>query len=142
MTISAKLTYLQLETFIQDYFQAVSTKDIEKLMLFYAENASFTVHAAPQKGDPTAWGSFIVFKSKQEIQKLYEQFFENTKKILLCRAEHSVIDEQQQRIATEQRYVAYNYADEQMSLYNCNFFDFNEEGKIYRVMNWSANEPY
>lgn len=142
MNSHGKLTYQQLQTFIQNYFQAVANKDIAMLMSFYAQDASFTVHTATQKGDPTAWGNRVIFKSKQEIQNLYEQFFHGTKKTLICCAEHSVIDEQHQRIATEQRYVIYNNANERISLYNCNFFDFNSQGQINRVMNWSANEPY
>ena len=142
MNAYGKLTYQQLQVIMQTYFQAVADQDITTLLSLYANDASFTVHAAGHNGDPTAWGNVIVFKSKQEIQKLYEQFFHDIKRTVICRAEHLVIDEQQQRVATEQRFVAYSQADELFSLYNCNFFDFNAEGLINRVMNWSANEPY
>lgn len=140
--MDTKLTYQQLLTFSETYFQAVANKDITTLMSFYANDASFVVHTASNGGDPTAWGNISRFKNKQDIQKLYEQFFQDIKQTIICRAEHIAIDEQQQRIATEQRYVAYNQAGELISLYNCNFFDFNNEGKLSRIMNWSANEPY
>ena len=142
MSANARLTYQQLQEFISSYFQAVANKNISTLMNFYADDASFTVHTAANIGDPNAWGNFVTFKSKPDIQKLYEQFFQDIKRIEICRAEHSVIDEGQQRVATEQRFVAYSRTDVLMSLYNCNFFDFNAQGKINRVMNWSANEPY
>ena len=93
-------------------------------------------------GDPSTWGSISTFKNKQEIQKLYEQFFHDVKETIVCRAERVVIDEQQQRIGTEQRYVARTQTNELMSLYNCNFFDFNSQGLLSRIMNWSADEPY
>jgi ketosteroid isomerase-like protein len=141
MNTHEKLTYQQLEAFTYNYFEAVANKDITKVLSFYANDATFTVHAAVHNGDPAAWGSMITFQSKQEIHKLYEQFFQDINKTIICRAEHIVIDEQQQRISTEQRFVAYSYAGELISLYNCNFFDFNAQGQLTRVMNWSANEP-
>lgn len=142
MTTDVKLTYQQLQEFIQNYFNAVANKDLVTLMSFYAKDASFAVHTADNGGDPIAWGKLIVFKNKQEIHKLYEQFFLDIKQITICHAEYTVIDEKQQSIATEQRFVAYNNANEVISLYNCNLFSFNTQGQICRVMNWSANEPY
>lgn len=142
MNAHAKLSYQQLQEFIQLYFKAVANKDMPAIMEFYADDATFIVHTAANIGDPNTWGNFITFKSKPEIQKLYEQFLQGIKQTKICHAEHSVIDERQQRIATEQRYVAHGQTGELISLYNCNFFDFNAQGKISRVMNWSASEPY
>ena len=137
-----KLSYQQLQTFVQDYFEAVANKDLVTVMSFYANDATFIVHTAANGGDPLEWGKLVVFKNKMEIHKLYEQFFHDIKDTKICRAEHITIDEAQQRVATEQRYVAYNYAGELISLYNCNFFNFNVHGQLCRIMNWSANEPY
>lgn len=123
---------------IETYFQAVRWADLPVLLSLIAEGATFTVHAAA--GDPSSWGSVKTFTGKEELRRLYLDFFAALRP-LSCTVPNRAIDSEVGTVVTKQIYVGEGKDGSRIEMDNCNFFDFNEAGLIVRIVNWSSSRP-
>lgn len=130
------MTRETLNARIETYFKAVLQADLPSLLSLMADGATFTVHAAA--GDPSSWGSVKTFTGKEELRRLYAEFFAALRP-LSCTVPNRAIDSEAGSVVTEQIYVGERKDGVRVELDNCNFFHFNEEALIIRIVNWSSS---
>jgi hypothetical protein len=108
------------------YFELCDSKDLDAVMAQYAPDASETVMP---DGD--------TFAGAQAIRNMYVNLFAD-----FARMRHEiarvVVDPRRGRVATEQKFVGTRADGTVEEMYNCNFFDFNEQGRVTRVYIWMS----
>ena len=127
MAAGAKLLSREsLATAPYRYFEAIDAKDLDATMAQYAENAVETV--IPEN---------VTYQGSEEIRRMYVDFFASAEAI---RHEilNVVVDAEHRKVATEQTYVGESKDGRKHDMYNCNFFEFDEEGKLERVIIWMS----
>jgi ketosteroid isomerase-like protein len=110
----------------QSYFDAVDAMDVDAVLAHFADDSTLTVQTDQ-----------VSFEGAAEIRRMFTDFFANSKSI---RHEilNIVVEEAAGKVATEQTYIGELEDGSQNDMHNCNFFDFDAEGKFKRVIIWMA----
>jgi hypothetical protein len=108
------------------YFKAIDAKDLDATMAQYAEGAAETV--IPEN---------VTYRGSEEIRRMYVDFFASAETIR-HEIRNVVVDTEHRKVATEQAYIGESTDGRKHDMYNCNFFEFDEEGKLERVIIWMS----
>jgi ketosteroid isomerase-like protein len=108
------------------YFEAIDARDLEATMAQYADDAVEIV--IPEN---------VTFRGGDEIRRMYVEFFASSQ-TGRHEIKNVVVDEEHGKVATEQTYVGESTDGRQHDMYNCNFFEFNADGKVQRVIIWMS----
>ena len=103
------------------YFSAVDSLDVDAVLEHFAEDATLTVQSAR-----------VTFTGHAEIARMFTDFFASSKTIR-HEIRNIVVEEAAGKVATEQTYVGELEDGSRNDMHNCNFFDFDAEGKFKRV---------
>jgi predicted ester cyclase len=108
------------------YFELCDAKDLDGIMAQYAPGARETVMPG---GD--------TFSGLSEIREMYVNLFADFTTIRheIARV---VVDADRGRVGTEQSFVGTHRDGTVEKMYNCNFFDFDEQGRATRVYIWMS----
>ncbi len=90
------------------YFDAVDAMDVDKVLTHFADDATLTVQT-----------DHVTFDGADEIR-------------------NTVVEEAAGKVATEQGYIGELKDGSKNDMHNCNFFDFDADGKFKRVIIWMA----
>ena len=120
------LTRDQLAALPDTYFKAVDAKDVDAILAHFADDCVMTVQT-----------DHAVFSGADEIRRMFTDFFASSKTIR-HEIRNIVIEETAGKVATEQGYIGELQDGSQNDMHNCNFFDFDAEGKFERVIIWMA----
>jgi hypothetical protein len=117
-----------LEAAPHRYFALCDAKDLDAVMAQYAPDASETV----MPGGET-------FAGAEAIRAMYVNLFAD---FASMRHEVSrvVVDPTRGRVATEQSFVGTRADGTVEEMYNCNFFDFDAQGRVARVYIWMSGD--
>jgi ketosteroid isomerase-like protein len=127
MAAEAKLlTRESLEAAPYRYFDAIDAKDLEATMAQYAQGAVETV--IPDN---------VTYRGSDEIRRMYVDFFASADAIR-HEIQNVVVDAEHRKVATEQKYVGESKDGRKHDMYNCNFFEFDNAGKLERVVIWMS----
>lgn len=119
-------TYEALAAAPQTYFDAVDAQDVEGIVSHFADDATLTIQTAN-----------ITHNGKDEIRRMFTDFTENS--VFIEHQIHNMIVEVEKgKVSTEQDYRGELNDGTKNDMYNCNFFDFDENGKFKRVIIWMA----
>jgi ketosteroid isomerase-like protein len=110
------------------YFELCDKKDLENVMSQYAPDASETVMPG---GD-----SFV---GASAIRRMYENLFADFES-MRHEVTRVVVDASRGRVATEQHFRGSRPNGEVEEMYNCNFFDYDAQGKLSRVYIWMSSD--
>ncbi len=106
------------------YFDAVDAKDLDRSLLFFADDATFTIQSAG-----------VVFSGRDEIAGMFRGFFGDYQTI--CHnITNIVVDETGAKAATEQCCPHIKHDGSPDTLTTCNFFTYASDGKFQRVIIW------
>jgi hypothetical protein len=108
------------------YFEAIDAKDLVATMAQYTDGAAETV--IPEN---------VTFHGSEEIRGMYVDFFASAESIR-HEIRNVVVDTEHRKVATEQAYIGESTDGRKHDMYNCNFFEFNNEGKLERVIIWMS----
>ena len=125
-TTPAALSRETLAAAPQSYFDAVDAMDVDAVLGHFADDATLTVQT-----------DHVTFDGAAEIRRMFTDFFANSKTIR-HEIRNIVIEESAGKVATEQGYIGELQDGSQNDMHNCNFFDFDAEGKFKRVIIWMA----
>ena len=92
----------------------------------FADDATLTVQT-----------DHVTFDGAAEIRRMFTDFFANSKTIR-HEIRNIVVEEAAGKVATEQGYIGDLKDGSRNDMHNCNFFDFDAEGKFKRVIIWMA----
>ncbi len=106
------------------YFAAVDAKDLGGSLSFFAKDATFTIQSAG-----------VTFRGLDEIAGMFRGFFADYQTIS-HRITNIVVDERNNKTATEQSCPHVKVDGLPDTLTTCNFFTFTDEGKFQRVIIW------
>ena len=120
------LTRDQLAALPDTYFKAVDAKDVDAILAHFADDCVMTVQT-----------DHAVFSGADEIRRMFTDFFASSKTIR-HEIRNIVVEETAGKVATEQGYIGELQDGSQNDMHNCNFFDFDADGKFKRVMIWMA----
>ncbi len=119
-------TYEALAAAPQTYFDAVDAQDVEAIVSHFADDATLTIQAAN-----------VTHNGKDEIRRMFTDFTENS--VFIEHQIHNmVVEAEKGKVSTEQDYRGELNDGTKNDMYNCNFFDFDENGKFKRVIIWMA----
>jgi ketosteroid isomerase-like protein len=125
-TAPATWTHEALAAAPQTYFDAVDAQDVDAICAHFADDATLTIQTAN-----------VTHNGIDEIRRMFTDFTENSVFI-----EHDirnlVVEVDKGKVATEQGYRGELLDGTKNDMHNCNFFDFNAEGKFQRVIIWMA----
>lgn len=110
----------------QTYFDAVDAMDIDGVLAHFADDATLTVQT-----------DNVTFDGAAEIRRMFLDFFGASAKIR-HEIRNIVVEETAGKVATEQGYIGELKDGTQNDMHNCNFFDFDADGKFRRVIIWMA----
>ena len=110
----------------KSYFDCVDAQDVEGIVAHFADDATLTIQTAN-----------VVHTGKDEIRRMFTDFIENSK-FIEHQIHNLVVEVDKGKAATEQDYRGELNDGTKNDMYNCNFFDFNEDGKFQRVIIWMA----
>jgi ketosteroid isomerase-like protein len=122
----AAVSYETLAKAPDTYFKAVDAMDIEGVLACFAEDATLTVQT-----------DHVTFTGAAEIRRMFTDFFGASDSIG-HEIRNLVVEPGAAKVATEQRYFGELKDGSKNDMHNCNFFDFNEDGKFTRVIIWMA----
>ena len=125
-TQTAPLTREELAAFPGSYFKAVDAKDVDAIMAHFADDATLTVQT-----------DHAVFDGADEIRRMFTEFTDNSVSIF-HEIKNIVVEPEAWKIATEQSYIGELNDGTKNDMHNCNFFDFDADGKFKRVIIWMA----
>ena len=125
-TTPAALSRDALAAAPQSYFAAVDAMDVDAVLAHFADDATLTVQT-----------DHATFDGAAEIRRMFTDFFANSKSIR-HEIRNIVVEEAAGKVATEQGYIGELHDGSKNDMHNCNFFDFDEEGKFTRVIIWMA----
>jgi uncharacterized protein (TIGR02246 family) len=123
-TTSAAWTREALAAAPQTYFDAVDAKDVDGVLRHFADDATLTVQTDQ-----------VTFAGADEIRRMFTDFFAASKTIG-HEIRNIVVEESVGKVATEQGYFGELHDGTKNDMHNCNFFDFDEDGKFKRVIIW------
>jgi ketosteroid isomerase-like protein len=119
-------TYEALAAAPQTYFDAVDAQDVEAIVSHFADDATLTIQTAN-----------VTHNGKDEIRRMFTDFTENS--VFIEHQIHNmVVEAEKGKVSTEQDYRGELNDGTKNDMYNCNFFDFDENGKFKRVIIWMA----
>lgn len=119
-------TYEALAAAPQTYFDAVDAQDVEGIVSHFADDATLTIQTAN-----------VTHNGKDEIRRMFTDFTENS--VFIEHQIHNmVVEADKGKVSTEQDYRGELNDGTKNDMYNCNFFDFDENGKFKRVIIWMA----
>ena len=125
-TQTQPLTRDQLAALPDSYFKAVDAMDIDGVMACFAEDATLTVQT-----------DHVTFTGAAEIRRMFTDFTDNSVSIF-HEIKNIVVEPETGKIATEQSYIGELNDGTKNDMHNCNFFDFDADGKFKRVIIWMA----
>jgi ketosteroid isomerase-like protein len=125
-TTPATLSREALAAAPQSYFDAVDAMDVDAVLAHFADDATLTVQT-----------DHVTFDGAAEIRRMFIDFFANSKTIR-HEIRNIVVEEAAGKVATEQGYIGELQDGSLNDMHNCNFFDFDADGKFKRVMIWMA----
>ena len=108
------------------YFKAVDAMDIEGVMACFADDATLTVQT-----------DHVTFAGAAEIRRMFLSFFDGSVSIG-HEIRNIVVEPGAAKVATEQGYFGELKDGSKNDMHNCNFFDFDADGKFTRVIIWMA----
>ena len=110
----------------QSYFDAVDAMDVDAILDHFAEDATLTVQT-----------DHVTFTGAAEIRRMFTDFIANSRTIR-HEIRNIVVEETAGKVATEQGYIGELRDGSVNDMHNCNFFDFDADGKFKRVIIWMA----
>jgi ketosteroid isomerase-like protein len=122
----AAVSYETLAKAPDTYFKAVDAMDIEAVMACFAEDATLTVQT-----------DHVTFNGATEIRRMFTDFFGASVSIG-HEIRNIVVEPGAAKVATEQGYFGELKDGSKNDMHNCNFFDFDADGKFTRVIIWMA----
>ena len=125
-TQTQPLTREQLAAAPDSYFKAVDAMDVDAIMAHFAEDATLTVQT-----------DHAVFSGADEIRRMFADFCDASVSIF-HEIKNIVIEPEAGKVATEQSYIGELKDGTKNDMHNCNFFDFDADGKFTRVIIWMA----
>ena len=125
-TQTAPLTREQLAALPGSYFKAVDAKDVDAIMSHFADDATLTVQT-----------DHVTFTGAAEIRRMFTDFFGASVSIG-HEIRNIVVEPGNAKVATEQGYFGELKDGSKNDMHNCNFFDFDADGKFTRVIIWMA----
>jgi ketosteroid isomerase-like protein len=109
------------------YFRSIDAKDLEATMEHYADDAVEIIMPDDLR-----------FEGREAIREMYVNFFDDFK-TTSHDIRNLVVDPAAGKVATEQSFRGQpSTGESQAEMYNCNFFEFNNEGKLSRVIIWMS----
>ena len=118
----AAVSYETLAKAPDTYFKAVDAMDIEGVMACFAEDATLTVQT-----------DHVTFDGADEIRRMFTDFFDSSASIR-HEIRNIVVEEAAGKVATEQGYIGELKDGSKNDMHNCNFFDFDADGRFSRVI--------
>jgi ketosteroid isomerase-like protein len=100
--------------------------DIDGVMACFAEDATLTVQT-----------DHVTFTGVAEIRRMFTDFFGASVSIG-HEIRNIVVEPGNAKVATEQGYFGELKDGSKNDMHNCNFFDFDADGKFTRVIIWMA----
>ena len=122
----AALSYETLAKAPDTYFKAVDAMDIEGVLACFADDATLTVQT-----------DHVTFTGAAEIRRMFTDFFGASVSIF-HEIRNIVVEPDRAKVATEQGYIGELKDGTKNDMHNCNFFDFDADGKFSRVIIWMA----
>ena len=117
---------VELASVPRSYFAAVDRLDVDDVLSHFADDATLTVQT-----------DGVTFTGADEIRRMFTDFFANSKTIR-HEIRNIVVEEAAGKVATEQGYIGELNDGSLNDMHNCNFFDFDADGKFKRVIIWMA----
>ncbi len=108
------------------YFRAVDAMDLDGVLSHFADDATLTVQT-----------DHVTFSGADEIRRMFTDFFGASVSIR-HEIRNIVVEEGAGKVATEQGYMGELKSGQKNDMHNCNFFDFDADGKFKRVIIWMA----
>ena len=125
-TQTQPLTRDQLAALPDSYFKAVDAKDVDLILSHFADDATVTVQT-----------DHAVFSGADEIRRMFVDFCDASVSIF-HEIKNIVVEPEAGKVATEQSYIGELKDGTKNDMRNCNFFDFDADGKFTRVIIWMA----
>jgi ketosteroid isomerase-like protein len=125
-TSAATWTREALAAAPQTYFDAVDAMDADAVLAQFADEATLTVQT-----------DHATFTGSEEIRRMFTDFFAASNSIS-HEILNIVVEEAAGKVATEQSYVGELKDGTVNDMHNCNFFDFDADGRFTRVIIWMA----
>jgi ketosteroid isomerase-like protein len=125
-TRAAAWTHEALAAAPQTYFDAVDAMDVDAVLEHFAEDATLTVQT-----------DHVTFTGAVEIRRMFTDFFAASTSIG-HEIRNMVVEVDAGKVATEQGYIGELADGQRNDMHNCNFFDFDADGKFKRVIIWMA----
>jgi ketosteroid isomerase-like protein len=125
-TTAAPWTREALASAPQTYFDAVDAMDADGVVAHFAADATLTVQT-----------DHVTFTGAEEIRRMFTDFFDASVTIR-HEIRNIVVEETAGKVSTEQGYIGELKDGTQNDMHNCNFFDFDADGKFKRVIIWMA----
>jgi ketosteroid isomerase-like protein len=122
----ATVSYEMLAKAPGTYFKAVDAMDIEGVLACFAEDATLTVQT-----------DHVTFTGAAEIRRMFTDFFGASNSIY-HEIRNLVVEADKAKVSTEQGYIGELKDGSKNDMHNCNFFDFDADGKFTRVIIWMA----
>jgi ketosteroid isomerase-like protein len=110
----------------QTYFDAVDAMDVDGVLAHFADDATLTVQTDQ-----------VTFTGAEEIRRMFTDFFAASVSIR-HEIRNVVVEEDRGKVATEQGYIGELKDGSLNDMHNCNFFDFDADGRFKRVIIWMA----
>lgn len=110
----------------QTYFDAVDAMDVDAVLAHFADDATVTVQT-----------DHVTFDGAVEIRRMFTDFF-GASAWIRHEIRNIVVEEVAGKVATEQGYIGELKDGSKNDMHNCNFFDFDADGKFKRVIIWMA----
>ncbi len=125
-TTAAAWTREALAAAPQTYFDAVDAMDADGVLAHFADDATLTVQT-----------DHTTFAGAEEIRRMFTDFF-GASVFIRHELRNVVVEEATGKVATEQGYIGELKDGSKNDMHNCNFFDFDADGKFKRVIIWMA----
>ena len=125
-TSTGTLTREALAAAPQTYFDAVDAMDVDGVLAHFADDATLTVQT-----------DHTTFTGADEIRRMFTDFFDASVSIR-HEIRNIVVEEDRAKVSTEQGYIGELKDGSQNDMHNCNFFDFDADGRFKRVIIWMA----
>ena len=122
----AAVSYETLAKAPETYFRAVDAMDIDGVMACFADDATLTVQT-----------DHVTFTGAAVIRRMFTDFFGASVSIG-HEIRNLVVEPGAAKVATEQGYFGELKDGSKNDMHNCNFFDFDADGKFTRVIIWMA----
>ena len=125
-TQTQPLTHDQLAALPDSYFKAVDAKDVDAILSHFADDAVLIVQTDHAR-----------FEGAEEIRRMFADFCGASVSIF-HEIKNIVVEPEARKVATEQSYIGELVDGTKNDMHNCNFFDFDADGKFSRVIIWMA----